>query len=1216
MLGLRAAAIRNKGRRSDDTVKPKDIPGFSKWITSEVYIEDKIAESSLEQLALNMMENIEWINEAMNDVMFNSVITSDIEQDVEQDVEKDVERDVEQDDKNLKSDDIIVNEVEPQKQNNEGENLETTNQIFLNAADNSILLLKSPRKIRNQTSSPIQQVRKRGFELIKDTTSLVLENYKKEAREDYNDGFDTGLKQSGSATDVGLINTMNLDDSFDLISRDIRKSFAAKQKTTIQLEDDHNKEMNIILEPIEKREEDIQKGSLEIDINSKLNSAKSLSVDHTSNTTNKAKSPEDEIKELSRLIENVDDKFLSETEEDDLDLELEKLDKIELYQLNRKSKIQEYKSPIKFSEMPMLEPLTLESSRKKSIRKISERPTKIKSDKLEAPSIKPVTIFNEVSNSNEKELPGNKIFQLNPLPSEIFGAGDTSMDEPTIKLDRNFRKSLQNQPIENITETIQHPDNGKSNNLLSRLMKPTESSKQRIRQNTISPLKSQKTSLKSSPRSTIKNNDEDALLNHKICLKGKTTTTVPEKEIIKTIPTSLKVLEAPKVPGELNKSVSPLKKQIPLTRKSLKSSVDYKQLYNSRTLQNETNIVSGKFFQDTLSAKKIISIEKSRIPTVESISERQRLKSITKSNVRLNNQSETLVSRNTKVISQNNGTKRKIGNENENDNFNENININNILPEIIPSIPSDDESNDDGNGNDDGDDDFNQGKNHEDWTAESNIIRQLKIQARQNPKSIFGRINPVDAEKSQQQSQQQQQSQTQSQSQSQFSKQSDHLTAISGMTMCSPFYSSTVNYDNNSSLQPTKQIKIKADQSTDNITTTNINNNILPDIEVNDTNDDDEDDDENKENNTISNTDNDTNLNLKSNFNSTNIEDVVELVNEDDQNLVTMDERTEEQIRDENRRMSLKRQAPIDSVDLLEPDGTQEIKRVRVDYDYSWEDLDSGDFDDPLMVSEYVNDIFEYLHELELKTLPDPNYLQMQRNLRPKMRSILVDWMVEVHLKFKLLPETLYLSINIMDRFLSKELVQVDRLQLLATGSLFIAAKYEEVYSPSIKNYAYVTDGAFTEDEILGAERFILEILNFNMSYPNPMNFLRRISKADDYDVNTRTIGKYLLEITVIDHKFIGYLPSLCSAASMFISRKMIGKNDWNGNLIHYSGGYKNNDLQEVCLMIMDYLVSPIIHEEFFKKYASRKFMKVSILARQWAKKVTREGKNIMDDEL
>ncbi|GMF62452.1 unnamed protein product [[Candida] boidinii] len=78
----------------------------------------------------------------------------------------------------------------------------------------------------------------------------------------------------------------------------------------------------------------------------------------------------------------------------------------------------------------------------------------------------------------------------------------------------------------------------------------------------------------------------------------------------------------------------------------------------------------------------------------------------------------------------------------------------------------------------------------------------------------------------------------------------------------------------------------------------------------------------------------------------------------------------------------------------------------------------------------------------------------------------------------------------------------------------------------------------------------------------------------------------------------------------------MLGKFEWSPNLIHYSGGYKESDMKEVCEMIMEYLVSPIVHEEFFKKYASRKFMKVSMLARQWARKLIAEGKSIMDPEL
>jgi hypothetical protein len=288
-------------------------------------------------------------------------------------------------------------------------------------------------------------------------------------------------------------------------------------------------------------------------------------------------------------------------------------------------------------------------------------------------------------------------------------------------------------------------------------------------------------------------------------------------------------------------------------------------------------------------------------------------------------------------------------------------------------------------------------------------------------------------------------------------------------------------------------------------------------------------------------------------------------------------------------------------------------KKSKIVIDYEWEDLDEEDMDDPLMVSEYVNDIFPYLRELELKSLPDPQYLFKQKHLKPKMRSILVDWLVEMHLRFRLLPETLFLAINIMDRFMSLEVVQIDKLQLLATGSLFIAAKYEEVFLPLVKNYAYFTDGLYTEDEILQAEKYVLTVLSFDLSYPNPMNFLRRISKADDYDVQSRTLGKYLLEILIIDYKFIGMLPSLCLASAMYIARSILAKEPvWNGNLIHYSGGYRVGDMKECIEKMIAFLVAPVEHDEFFKKYASRKFMKASILCRSWAKKVVAEGTDIL----
>jgi len=208
-------------------------------------------------------------------------------------------------------------------------------------------------------------------------------------------------------------------------------------------------------------------------------------------------------------------------------------------------------------------------------------------------------------------------------------------------------------------------------------------------------------------------------------------------------------------------------------------------------------------------------------------------------------------------------------------------------------------------------------------------------------------------------------------------------------------------------------------------------------------------------------------------------------------------------------------------------------------------DLDAEDMDDPLMVAEYVHEIFDYMKELEQATLPNPNYMEKQTELEWKMRGILVDWLLEVHTRFRLLTETLFLAVNIIDRFLSCKVVQLDRLQLVGVTAMFIASKYEEVLSPHVQNFRHVADDGFTEQEILTAERFVLSALDYDLSYPNPMNFLRRISKADNYDIQTRTLGKYLLEIGCLDHRFIQYPPSHVAAAAMYLARVVLERGEW-----------------------------------------------------------------------
>ncbi|KAG0337683.1 G2/mitotic-specific cyclin [Podila humilis] len=273
----------------------------------------------------------------------------------------------------------------------------------------------------------------------------------------------------------------------------------------------------------------------------------------------------------------------------------------------------------------------------------------------------------------------------------------------------------------------------------------------------------------------------------------------------------------------------------------------------------------------------------------------------------------------------------------------------------------------------------------------------------------------------------------------------------------------------------------------------------------------------------------------------------------------------------------------------------------------SWEDLDQEDEGDPLMVAEYVTEIFEYMLEQERATQPVPDYMDTQRELAWEMRAVLVDWLAEVHQKFKLLPETLFLCVNILDRFLSERGVSFLKLQLVGITCLFIASKYEEIIAPSVVNFVYMSDGASTEAEILNAEKYILTVLQFQLSYPSPLNFLRRISKGDNYDLHTRTLAKYLMEIPLLDYRLLCFPPSHTAAASMCLARIMMGHFDWDENLVHYSG-YHYDDI-ELCMTLMKgTLCDPDHYETFiFKKFSSKRYMRASIFARQWIRNELRK---------
>ncbi|GAA6015727.1 hypothetical protein JCM11491_002460 [Sporobolomyces phaffii] len=261
------------------------------------------------------------------------------------------------------------------------------------------------------------------------------------------------------------------------------------------------------------------------------------------------------------------------------------------------------------------------------------------------------------------------------------------------------------------------------------------------------------------------------------------------------------------------------------------------------------------------------------------------------------------------------------------------------------------------------------------------------------------------------------------------------------------------------------------------------------------------------------------------------------------------------------------------------------------------------DFWDISMVAEYSDEIFAYMSKLEEASMPNPRYMDHQSEIEWPMRTTLIDWLLQVHMRYHMLPETLWIAVNVIDRFLSNRVVSLVKFQLVGVTAMFIAAKYEEIMAPSVEEFVYMTEGGYSREEILKGERIMLQSLEFNISsYCSPYSWVRRISKADDYDIQTRTLSKFLMEVTLLDHRFLRAKPSMIAAIGMYLARRMLG-GDWNEAFIFYSD-YTEAQLLVPAGFLLESIAAPGFDEKFvYKKYSNKKFLKASIFARNWALK-------------
>jgi len=213
----------------------------------------------------------------------------------------------------------------------------------------------------------------------------------------------------------------------------------------------------------------------------------------------------------------------------------------------------------------------------------------------------------------------------------------------------------------------------------------------------------------------------------------------------------------------------------------------------------------------------------------------------------------------------------------------------------------------------------------------------------------------------------------------------------------------------------------------------------------------------------------------------------------------------------------------------------------------------SQDKKNPQQVCAYVNDIMSHMRQQEAKYMPDVNYMeniQSASGLAARHRVSLIDWVTEVHRKFKTLrQETLFLAINVIDRFLSKRQVAKDKLQLVGATCLLIASKVEDMWPPLVRDLVYVASNAFTKQDLKKMERTVCNAIRFEVVVPTIAPFLARYGKAGGLDSTGKQLASYIAELGMHKYEHIKYAPSMVAASSVALAMRMRGKGGWTSTL-------------------------------------------------------------------
>ncbi len=212
---------------------------------------------------------------------------------------------------------------------------------------------------------------------------------------------------------------------------------------------------------------------------------------------------------------------------------------------------------------------------------------------------------------------------------------------------------------------------------------------------------------------------------------------------------------------------------------------------------------------------------------------------------------------------------------------------------------------------------------------------------------------------------------------------------------------------------------------------------------------------------------------------------------------------------------------------------------------------------------------------------PQDFLVNNQNEITEKMRAYLIDWLSELHLKFKLWPETLYVCTGIIDKFimLQPDIKKKD-LQCLGITALHIAGKYEEIYPPELKQILRVTDNAVNKDEVLALEFKILQTLDFNVTFPSILRFMERYARIAQVQERTQILAQYLCDTCLLDCTLMKERPSKLAAVCLYAAMRLAKGNltnmgapalFWNATLTKNTG-YKEEEVRGMAMDLIKFV--------------------------------------------